>query len=225
MVKYVYPSLLVLVVVLFVFMLSRLRKATTLQLERTLYVTNDPNLYLRLLENPRLKLLYRKSTLLLFALNAQLIKGDDDAIVSTLMALERAPLTRGEKLEYLSKKLSYHCEKQHETQADEALKGIGSLLKRPKPNQQIILDECQLIYAIYIKHDQQVMESLRNALKTQSDPQKTMTFYRIAKLQYYAGDTKAAQETLMMAKNIKSQSAWSDIVRLAADDLSILGRK
>jgi hypothetical protein len=225
MVKYIYPSLIVLIVVFFVFMLSRLRQATTLELERTLYGKNDADLYLRLLENPRLKLLYRKTTLLLFRLNAQLIKGDDAAIAMTLTTLAGAPLTRGEKLEYLSKELSYHCEKQNEEEARAALEGIESLLKKPRPNQQVLLDECRLIYAIYIQHDQKMLESLKNALKTQRDPEKTLTYYRIAKLQYYAGDPKAAKETLLLAKNIKSQSAWSAIVTLAAEDLSILDRK
>jgi len=225
MLKYIYPFLIVLVVVFFVFLLSRLRKATTLELERTLYGKNDPELYLSLLANPRLRLLYRKTTLLLFTLNVQLLKGDDDAIVTTLSALQSAPLTRGEKLEYLSKKLSYFCEKQNIIEAGNALAGIESILKKPKPNQTVILQECRLIYAIYIEHDQQVLETLKSSLQLQSDPEKILTYYRIAKLRYFAGDKKAARENLLLAKNIKSQSAWSSIVAMAYDDLSILERK
>lgn len=227
MVKYIYPSLIVLVVVFFVFMLSRLRKAATLELERTLYVKNDPQLYLRLLENPRLKLLYRKSTLSLFALNAQLLTGNDNEIISTLTSLQRVPLTRGEKLEYLTKRLSYFCEKQNREEAYKALEGIEIILKKPKPKpkQASILNECRLIYAIYIKHDLKILPTLKNSLLTQSDPEKTLTYYRIAKLCYFAGDKTAAKENLLLAKNIQSQSAWSDIVALAIADLSILDRK
>ena len=225
MVKYIYPSLIVLLVVFFVFILSRLRKATTLELERTLYGKKDPELYLRLLSNPRLKLLYRKSTLLLFTLNAQLLKGSDTDIVATFTALRSALLTRGEKLEYLSKKLSFYCEKQNIIEAGNALEGIESVLKKPKPKQLSLLNECRLINAIYIEKDMKVMSNLKNSLETQSDPEKILTYYRIAKLQYFAGDKKAAQETLLKAKNIKSQSAWSTIVAMAANDLSILDRK
>ncbi|MGB7595069.1 MAG: hypothetical protein WBL80_05865 [Erysipelotrichaceae bacterium] len=225
MVKYIYPILIVLVVVFFVYMLSRLRKATTLELERTLYAKNDPGLYLSLLANPRLRLLYRKTTLLLFSLNAQLLKGDDDAIVTTLNTLQSAPLTRGEKLEYLSKKLSYFCEKQNAIEAGNALAGIESILKKPKPNQTIILQECRLIYSIYIDHDMKVLKSLESSLQLQRDPEKILTYYRIAKLRYFAGDKKAARENLLLAKNIQSQSAWSSIAAMAYDDLTILERK
>lgn len=223
MVKYIYPMIIVLSVVFLVFMLSRLRKATTLELERTLYIKNNPQLYLKLLENPRLKLLYRKSTLLLFRLNAYLLKGNDPEISTLFSALQNAVLTRGEKAEYLVKKLSYACEKQNREDAKKALEEVEKLFKKAK--QTNLLEECRLIYAIYIEHDTQQIGRLKNSLTMQNDPQKILTYYRIAKLHYYDGNHEAANESLMLAKNIDTQSAWSDIVALAIKDLSILKRK
>ncbi|HBE78494.1 MAG TPA: hypothetical protein DDW65_12070, partial [Firmicutes bacterium] len=62
--KFLYYAIFLIVVFIILFLLSKLRRKSTQELEKILYFQNNPKLYLQLLKNPMLKVLYRKSILL-----------------------------------------------------------------------------------------------------------------------------------------------------------------
>lgn len=226
MIKYIYPILLLALVWGLIRVLRQLRRQTSNQLEEILYIQNDVDLYLKLLMNPRLGFIYRKSTLLIFRLNGLLIGGNHRDILSTIQQLDGLVLTQGERLEVEGKKLSYFCETQRAKEAKESLDKIEILLAKSKSSRRrFLLEECRLIFAIYILRDTTLLPELEKEAEAQVGARRTLTLYRIAKLQHFADDDKSANETLLKAKSNRSASVWDSIIDLAIQDPSILDRK
>lgn len=66
----------------------------------------------------------------------------------------------------------------------------------PKNNQEII-KEISLLHGIYITHDVEIAEVLKNELEHATEPQNKMVLmYRLAKLAEFTGDSKKAQSYL-----------------------------
>lgn len=224
--RFIYFSVFLTAVFLLLSLLGRLRRKTSNELEKVLYIRNDPGLYLRLLENPKLKLLFSKSTLLQFRLNAYLLSGEDERIKETIALLDRLPMARGERLEFLQKKLSYFCNQGSEDQAEAALKKIEELLARAKgEHARFILKESKLIFDIYIKHDTGLIKELEQLQKGQQGAARGITLYRLAKLNYFAHDSGKAREYLKQAQKLLTGTTWRDIAESALADLTVLDRK
>lgn len=222
---YYYAVFLVLIV-LIIFFLSKLRQKTTNELEKVLYVQNKPKLYLQLLKNPRLKILYSKNALLQFELNAYLLSGDDLQIENIIKLLDVMTMTKGQSLEYNQKKLSYYCSLDKKDKAEDALNKIESILSKVKGDQaQSIRNESKLIFDIYIRHDTKLIKELEQIQANQQGVIRGLTMYRLAKLNYFDHDNNKARAYLVQARELLNNTVWFDIVESALKDMSILNHK
>lgn len=226
MFEFYYYSIFLISVILIIFLLSKLRQKATNELEKVLYIENKPELYLKLLKNPRLKILYSKSTLAQFQLNAYLLSGDDHQIENTIQMLDTMIMTKGQNLEYNQKKLSYYCSLGKRDKAEDTLNKIESMLSKVKGEKaQSLLKESKLIFDIYIRHDTKLIEELEQTQVNQQGAARGLTLFRLAKLSYFDRENNKARAYLAQAKELLRSTAWSDIVESALKDLSILNYK
>lgn len=199
---------------------------TTNELEKVLYIQNNPGLYLQLLKNPKLKILYRKSTLLQFELNAYFLLGDAKQIDKIIKLADAMIMTKGENLEYYQKKISYYCSQGEKDKAQAALNKIESILSKVKGKQtQLISKESRLIFDIYIMHDTKLIKELEQIQVKQKGVVRGLTLYRLAKLSYFDQNNKKAQAYLVKSKELLRNTVWFDIVESALKDMSILNYK
>jgi len=223
MYRFVYFASLLILVFFIIFILNKLRLKTTNELEKVLYIQNNPKLYLQLLKNPRLKILYKKSTLFQFELIAYLLLGDTYQIENTIKLLDDMTMTKGENLEYYQKKLSYYCSQGKKDKAQASLNKIESILSKAKGNQaQVIRKESKLIFDIYIKHDTKLIKELELIKVNQQGVIRGLTLYRLAKLSYFDQNNKTAHAYLVESKELLINTVWFDIVESALKDMSIL---
>lgn len=75
--KYLYFALVLILIIFVILNLEKLRRKSTSMLDDILYVKNNPALYLDLLDNRKLKLLYSNNTIEHFKLNAYLLMKDN----------------------------------------------------------------------------------------------------------------------------------------------------
>lgn len=221
--KMIYVAGVVVVILLIQLALGKLRAISTMELDKVLYDQNNPKLYLELLKNKKLKLLYRKSILLQFALDAYLIAGDDLNTERMISQLNTFPMTKRENLEFNQKKLSYYCKKGNCEESMSALTKIKTILSKSKEQRYLnIISESELIYEIYIQHNIKLIEPLETHQKTQTGIDKGLTLYRLAKLSYYAKNEKNAIHYLNLAKSYLVGTYWFVIIDSALKDLSFL---
>ena len=226
MVKYLYLILFPVIIYIVIVLLNKLRQRTTNELEKILFIQNNPELYLKLLKNPKLKLLYGKGTRLQFELNAYLLTGDDAKTADTIEIMNTVPMTKGQSLEFHQKKLSYYCSLGKKKEAEAALTKIESILAKVKGDHaRFILRESRMIFNIYIRHDTGLIAELEEAQKNEQGFSRGLTLYRLAKLSFFAQNDKKTQGYLLQAKELLANTAWMDIVESALKDTSILNYK
>lgn len=226
MYKFFYFIIFPIVIFIIIFLLNKLRQKTTNELENILYLQNNPKLYLQLLKNPKLKILYGKNALLQFELNAYLLLGDDIQITSIIKLLDVMPMTKGQSLEYHQKKLSYYCTLGKKVEAEAALKKIESILFKVKgKHAQYILRESKMIFDIYICHDTKLIKELDCAQMKEQGVTRGLTLYRLAKLSFFEHNDKNMQAYLLQAKELLVNTVWFDIVESALNDKTILNYK
>jgi hypothetical protein len=226
MYKFLYYVIFLIVVFVILFLLSKLRRKTTQELEKILYFQNNPKLYLQLLKNSMLKILYRKSILLQFELDAYLLLGDDSRVEDTIGLLDGTPLTKGESLEFCQKKLSYFCTLGKRAEAESALKRIESILSKVKGDKaEFIRQESKMIFDVYIRRDTNLIEELEQAQMNEQGTTRGLTLYRLAKLNFFDNNVEKAHIYLIRAKELLVNTAWADIVESALKDMSVLNYK
>lgn len=226
MFKFIYIIILLTLMLLVIFLLNRLRQRTTNELEKVLYIQNKPELYLELLKNPRLKILYAKSTLLQFELNAYFLLGNNFEIERIINLLDTMPMAKGQALEYNQKKLSYYCSQGEKRKAQASLNKIEEILSKAKGNHvQAMLKESKLIFDIYINHDTKLIKELEQIQSDQQGAIRGLTLYRLAKLCYFDKNNRKAQEYLNEARSLLQGTAWFDIATAAALDMNVLNYK
>lgn len=218
-----YMAVVLVLIILILFGLRALRRKTTAMLEQVLYVKQAPQLYLELLQNPRFKLLYRKSTIYLFQLDAYLILDDLHEIEERINLINTLPLTKPEKLDFLMKKLSYSCMKQDQQASKQTLEEWKQLLSSQKnEHAQRLLMEGETIYRLYIEHDQSLVSLFHQELQTSEGYRKGLVYYRLAKLAYYRNDNTAMNIYLKQAQSLLKGSTWQETVQEAQHNPSIL---
>ena len=226
MYKFFYFITLLFLIFLIIFLLNKLREKTTNELEKVLYIQNKPKLYLQLLKNGKLKIIYKRSTLYQFKLNAYLLLGDDFQIENITKSLDIMKMTKGESLEYNQKKLSYYCSQSNKEKAHAAFNKIENILSKAKGNKaKLIRKESKLIFDIYINHDTNLIKELERIQVNQQGIIRGLTLYRLAKLSYFDQNNKKAQAYLVQAKELLRNTVWFDIVESALKNMSILNYK
>lgn len=226
MLKYIYLIGVIVIVVLWSIFLRKLRKYTTQELENVLYIQQNTQLYLNLLTNKKLKLLYRSSSLFMFKLDAYLLLGDDSKIQEIFELLDQSKMTKGERLEYNAKKLSYYSLKQDKDQSSNALETIDKLLKDNKKEAYIkVRDDSHFIYRIYIEHDTSLIPTLKKDINKLQGIQKGIQLFRLAKLYHYDHKDEQAKSSLQNALPLLGNTNWHAIVIMAMKDIRILEYK
>lgn len=221
--KYLWFALILIVAILFVLLLEQLRRKTNQTLDQILYVDQNPKLYLECLKNPRLKFIYSKQTIQQLEFNAYLVLNDRKQIQKYINELSHTPMSKGEKLEFNMKKLSYTCLHQDKTQADEAMQAIEGLLAKNKNDKnKALLKESQTIYQVYIQHDIHMLDELEKQAQLQSGRMKSITLFRCAKLCYYAQDNEKAIHYLNLAKKEAKNSDMEQQIEACLNDLKLL---
>lgn len=226
MLKYIYLIGVIVIAVLWSIFLRKLRKYTTQELENVLYIQQNTQLYLNLLTNKKLKLLYRSSSLFMFKLDAYLLLGDDSKIQEIFKLLDQSKMTKGELLEYNAKKLSYYSLKQDKDQSSNALETIDKLLKDNKKEAYIkVRDDSHFIYRIYIEHDTSLIPTLKKDINKLQGIQKGIQLFRLAKLYHYDHKDEQAKSSLQNALPLLENTNWHAIVIMAMKDIHILEYK
>jgi len=206
--------------------LTRFRYRITEELKNVLYFQNKPDLYLQLLENKKLRWLFKKSTILQFRLDAYLVKGESNKTEDLFTELDEQSMTKGEALEFNQKKLSYYCTQGNEVYADQALKKIKDILRKSrKANHNKIVENSQLIYDIYISHETNLIPLLEQLQNMQTGIDKGITLYQIAKLHHFLNEDKTAIRRLQQAKPLLINTYWFDIIESALKNSSVLETK
>lgn len=220
--KYLWLVIVLIIVIIIVFNLELLRRKTTVELNKILYINNNYNLYFQLLKNKKLKLIYMQSTIMMFELDGYLMQGNNEETEKLFDLLDNAILTKGEKLELNQKKLSFYCQKKNDEKAKEAYEKISDLLKNSK-NKDLI-DECKIVYGVYILHDKSLKELLLNKIKNVHNQNTGLEYYRLAKLEYYDSNNQKAKEYLEIASKQLINTSWSDICNKCLNNLDNLDK-
>ena len=213
-------SILIIAVVL---QLDRLRRKTTEELRRVLLKDNDLKLYLQLLENRHLHLLFSKATLEHFRLEGYLLENDSDAVAASIARLDQAHLSRGERLDYDGEKLSWYCRRHETEQAEAVVKDMRSLLADSKNEKdQAILNDAELIERIYIKQDTSVIPELKRLAESQNGSMRAITCFRIAKLYHFKQMDDQSAAYLKKAEGPAKGTGAETMIRECRNDLSKL---
>lgn len=210
--KYVWMFLILILIVSFVFLLERLRKRTLEKLDQILYIEQNPKLYLKLLENKHFHWILRKESIAQLKLNGYLILDDQKSIEEIFELLEHAYLTKGEKLDYNTKKLSYYALHHNKEKAKQAKTEIENLLKNNQKKQDL-LKESELIYKIYIEHDYSQIRILKENMKHQKGLTKGISYFRCAKLYHDHLKDDKAKECLKQAMPLVKNTSYESIIQ------------
>ncbi|MEG0076922.1 hypothetical protein [Anaerorhabdus sp.] len=218
--EYLWLILVLIIVLIFILSLEQLRRKTTLELSKILYINRNFDLYFRLLENKKLKLIYTQSAILMFELDGYLMLGNDFKVEKIIQLLESSPLPKGEKLELNQRKLSFYCQKKNKRKAKEAYEELTILLNKSK-NKELI-DEYNLVYGIYILHDMSLKKLLLEKINNADNQNTGLFYYRLAKLEYYDSNNKKAREYLQIASKQLLNTSWANCCQKCLEDINNL---
>lgn len=219
--KYVWMFLILILIVSFVLLLEKLRKKTLEKLDQILYIEQNPSLYLELLGNKHFHWILRKESIAQLKLNGYLMLNDHKKIEEYFDLLENAYLTKGEKLDYNTKKLSYYALHHNQEKAEKAKSEIEKMLKN-NTKKQDILEESELIYKIYIEHDYGQIKTLKEKLKHQNGLTKGISYFRCAKLYHDHSKDDKAKECLKLAEPFVKNTIYDSIIKECNLDLNKL---
>ena len=224
---------LTLVMMVLVFLALHLLSALRAQAERELrrLYQQDVRLYLERLEhNSRLKLVFRKSVLLLYQLEGYMKLGDDEAIRTLIAQLDQLRLPPRDKLLFLQDRMSFFVSAGEWEEARASRDDLAAFLRKTKADRQeqyqkVIADADQII-GVYVDRDTSLIPALRAQAADTADPvQRGVLQYRLAKLYHFAGDIDMRRVYLKRAaKNLKN-TYYAVMIKEALEDPSVLERQ
>jgi len=217
--------IITILLVIFIFCLFKLRNKTISELNKVLIIDNNPKLYLDLLNNKRLNLLFNKSALDCFRLKGYLMLNDEKNIIKYFDLLDSSKVAKGDKVEYNALKLSYFAKKGNKQKSKEALDEITKLTEKSRIPQTLkLLEDAQIIYRVYIEKDRKLIDELSKELDNQEGLQKAITLFRIAKLYYFNNNATKAKEKLNEAKPLAKNSTYELIINECLNDIANLNK-
>lgn len=209
--------LLIGIIIIFIILqLTRLRRETTLKLEKILYVNNDVKTYLTVLNNNKLlKLLYPKGTIENLILDGYMMLDDADIIEKQFEKVEVLHLNKGELLDFNLKKLSYFAKTDNKKKSKQALDAINKILEgNNQTKYKEIKEEADRIFRLYIDKDVSLKNELLQLANRQKGIQKGITYFRLAKIAYYKKEQKDVVKYLHLAKPLVEKTNYQQIVEL-----------
>jgi tetratricopeptide (TPR) repeat protein len=207
--------------------MATVRKRTVSELNRLLHQEGNFILYQELLDNPRLRLSFRKQTLMILKLRGYLLSGDECKIKELIAYLDRSRLTVYEKTDYYQKRFSYFAQKQDAKETEISLNYLKSLEKKDRRKTiRGVISEAELIYEIYIRHNPKIIPRLLEAeTNYQNNIQKGITEYRLAKLYYFDNQPEKARAYLEKAKINTEGTYWHPVILEALKNNQVLAVK
>ena len=222
---YLWGLLIILLIWIILSILVQLRRKTVSELNNVLYVNKNIKLYLSLLENPRLKLLFPQSTIENFRLDGLLFTNDEAEIKKQFSKLDRENMSKGVAIDYQTKKLSYFAKLGDAEQSKQAVDYLIKNLSGTKnKHNSEILEEANRIYEIYILKNIELIDTLKNQAENQNGKMKGITLFRIAKLYYFKQEENEAKKYLLKAQPICKNTDHEEIINDCLKDLSLLNQ-
>ncbi len=220
-----YLVALLIVSIFIMLILGKIRQKAIEQLNTLLYVQNDAVGYLTLLENKKLTIVFKKSTIMLYKLDGHLICGNSGQINFIFDEISKMKLEPKEKIEFNMKKLSYYACEGNKEKSESALACIEKILNKEEKYKYIV-QEAQLIFDIYINKNTKNISKLKAMFKNEKGSvQKGITLYRIAKLEHFDGRDAKAEEALLSAKGYLKGTHWYEICCEAIKNKDVLDYK
>lgn len=220
----VWMTIVMIIIIVVILNLELLRRKTVSQLNQLLYIENKADVYLMLLQKNKLfKLLFSKSTMILLEANAYVMLDHQQALETCFKALQLIHLTKSEKIEVFVKQLFYYAKKGNKVKAKLALESLECLLK-DKPKYKKLLVESNIIYGVYINKDKDLLLELEQLVEISSGSALGLVYYRMAKLNYFHGNTTQAVNCLKAAQPLLINTTWCEIIKLCLEDLEALKR-
>jgi|SRR5690554_2186508 len=207
--------------------LNYIRKNTIKHLNELLYIKENYFLYQELLNNTRLRLIFRREMIDILKLNGYLLEGNETNIKKMFFKLDNTKLEPYEKLDYYQKRFSYYVEHKDSEEAKKSLLMLKDIFSKAKNQKAIsIVEEAELVYDIYILHNTKLIPKLIKKENKINDPIiKGINQYRIAKLYYYENNHKQVDIYLTKALDNVKGTYWYPIIVEAKKDYSILDKK
>ncbi len=211
----------------FSWLLAVMRNKARTDLSRVLRIQGDIGKYFRLLDNPRLKLLFTRHQLDLLRLDGYVAKGDDPSISELINKLDKVKMNPYERLAYLETRLTFYTECDNHDEARKTLAAIEEMLaNKTKPEAQAILEEAQTIVKVYIDKDINHIPQLMKKAESAANPVvKGIIYYRLAKLHYFANQPHEVNKYLDLASSLLEGTYYRDIISEARKNHQILQRK
>ncbi|MCE5234997.1 MAG: hypothetical protein ABFC62_02165 [Clostridiaceae bacterium] len=209
--------------------LSRMRVNAEEQLIR-LYRTDLDAYIERLRGNRRLRLVFRKSTLLLYLLDGYMAQGDEENARKAVERLDAMRLSPQERVEFYQKRLSFFAQVQNAAEANKSYTLLESYLTRMKAEgtekYAEMLAEAKNILRIYIDRDVKLIGPLmQKAAGTKNPVLRGVTQYRVAKLAYFKGDMETVEKYLRRAQGNVAGTYYEAVVEAAIADKAVLESK
>ena len=227
------PLALTLVMMALIFLALRLLSALRTQAEKELrrLYQQDVALYLERLEhNRRLKLVSRKSVLLLYRLEGYMKLGNNQMIRQILAQLDQMSLQPRDKLLFLQDRLSFFVSTGEWDEARASRDSLVSFLHKSKADRQaqyqkVIADADQII-GVYVERDTSLIPALRAQAADTADPvQRGVLQYRLAKLYHFAGNVEMRQVYLKRAAKNLQNTYYAVMIKEAQTDPTALERQ
>lgn len=222
----VYLLILVAVSLLFIFVLRALQRSALNELSRTLHVDNDPDRYQNMLQSKRLSFVLRRSTVALLQLDGYLYADDAKGVWAACEELEQMRLRQVEKLNWYQKALSYAVTGGDKKRAKDYLGRMQQLLEQEKDSElQAVLKDAELLVGVYIDKNTRLIPKLEKLAQKQEGNQLGLTQYRLAKLHHFDKNDEKAVQYLQKAQQNLEGTVWSQVVRDALEDTTVLEAK
>lgn len=217
----VYLLILVAISIATLATLRTAQKAASEELGDVLHRQGDARRYLRMLQSGRLKLIFRKSTLLLMNLDGLLELRDAAAVSLVFSEAESGKIRfRPEERLYLEqRRMDWAVQSGDGRTARQALKAMETLLGQAKDAKpRAVLADARLLEGVYIEKNTGLIPELRGLEAKQAGAMRGVTRFRLAKLFWFGKNEKEALSYLSLAGADLAGTAWEARVRQASED-------
>lgn len=217
----VYLLVLVAISVVTLAALRAAQKAASEELGDVLLRQGDARRYLQMLQSGRLKLIFRKSSLLLMRLDGLLELRDASAVSRAFAEAESGKIRfRPEERLYLEqKRMDWAVQSGDGRAARRALKALEGLLGQAKDAKpRAVLADARLLEGVYIEKNTGLIPELRGLEAKQTGAMRGVTRFRLAKLFWFGKNEKEALSYLALAGTDLAGTAWETRVRQASED-------
>lgn len=189
-----------------------------------LYQNGDADAYLKELESPSSKFFFNKKLRTLMAVDAAIMKEDDEKIQQLFQKAETYHLRPADQLLLLQKELNYYAEKNETQKAAHAYACMKELYQnklsaQKKKNYEALMRESSYINAIFVAHDGRYAEELmKQAEQLKDEIPSGIDYYRAAQSYYLQHELKKCRSALNKAEQkLRNTGFHQEIKKILKD--------